>query len=170
MKKRRIVATLAYGKIFSPMIMTMFIVMLFCGVMLIPLLIVFAILRNEYLLLLGLLLSVLCIFLSVYAIVHHIRIKREINLWKQDAVLLMAKSKIIEEKTVYDRGIPQGKEAKVSVKFQYNENKLKHVSGEKIKKDIFHSYKGFDSIFLKYGDCEIDILYSPRFDQVMILK
>ena len=29
---------------------------------------------------------------------------------------------------------------------------------------------GFDELFEEYGDREIDILYSPRFNQVLILE
>ena len=49
---------------------------------------------------------------------------------------------------------------------QGEDEKIVHLS----LKDFVHSKVGLDKLFKEYDDREIDILYSPRFHQVMILE
>ena len=167
MKKRRVVATLAHGRTLSPILNVMVFVWLICGLLVATLSLIYATVNKDWLFLLGVLLCGGMAFLASYLLIYYGKINKEIKCWKEDAVLLEATCKVVNERIV---GRFFGKEAKIMLKFKYDGKKRKCTSGEKIKKDIVHTYKGFDSIFVKYDNCKIDILYSPKFDQVMILK
>ena len=52
---------------------------------------------------------------------------------------------------------------KLKVSFKYNKKKYVKYSGTK-------QTNGYDRVFLKYSDAQITILYSPQFDEVMIIK
>lgn len=168
--KKKIVATLSYGKVPPAFLVVIFITMLLCSIILVPITIIIAVGENQYDFLFLLTFSIVGIPLSTYFLFDYCRAKQMIKLWKQDAVLLKAKSKIIAEQWVSSHVMIQDKVVKLSVTFKYEGKKMKIVSGEQGKKDLFHPIVGFDKLFEQYDDREIDILYSPRFDQVMILK
>lgn len=83
-------------------------------------------------------------------------IRRKIKRWLEDAVLLSAISK-----KLLSAGIPSS--SKIQIEFVYNGKKKKQVSlpGKLLQ---------IQTIFSRYADREIQILYSPKYDQVMILK
>ena len=56
--------------------------------------------------------------------------------------------------------------AKIQVAFEFNGQKYSHLSGDNPNK----IEKGYERIWVKYADREINILYSPTYDQVLILK
>ena len=171
MDKRKIVATLSYGKVPSKFMVGVFTTMLIGSIILIPIIIIMLIAEKQYqFLIISIFAILLGVFLSGYFLFHCYKIKNKIKLWKQDAILLKAKSKIVAEQWVPSYGIIGSKVAKISVTFKYEGKRIKMVSGEQGEKDLFHSKAGFDELFKEYGDREIDILYSPRFNQVMILE
>ena len=102
----------------------------------------------------------ICFFL----IIKNNKLKRRIYLYLEDAVQLSAYSKSID--ALYGRlRFYNGVKIKISFIFQ-GKNYIK-ISGNP-NKDNFEN--GYDRVFIKYCDKKIDILYSPRYDEVMILK
>ena len=171
MDKRKIVATLSYGKVPSRFMVGVFTTMLIGCIILLPIIVSTLIAEKQYqFLIISIFAIVLGLFLSGYFLFHCYKINNKIKLWKQDAVLLKAKSKIVAEQRVPSYGVTEDKVAKISVTFKYEGKRIKIVSEEQGEKDFFHSKVGFDKLFKEYDDREIDILYSPRFHQVMILE
>ena len=167
MQKRRVVATLTHGRVLSPIWYAMLIVWLICNLVIAIVSLIYAIVNKDGLFLLGVFLCAGMAFLAGYLLIYYGKINAEIKEWKEDAVLLEATCEVVSERVCYRL---LEKEAKIIVKFKYANKKRKCTSGERIKKDIAHMHKGHDSIFVKYNHCKIDILYSPQFNQVMILK
>lgn len=99
----------------------------------------------------------------------YLRQSRDIKKWLKDAVLLPAQAMELGR---IENGIIYRTKIKISIKFFYNEQKIIQKSGakNKIKENLFYINVGYDAIFLKYIDREIKILYSPKYDEVMILK
>ena len=77
----------------------------------------------------------------------------------QDAVLVKAKTKGIKKDYF---GFTDIGSRKLEVTFTYNKKKLVKRSGTKPD-------NGFDKVFLPFVDSEIVILYSPQFDEVMLV-
>lgn len=89
----------------------------------------------------------------------YVGIKKEMEMWLKDAVMLKAYStKIKEENTsVVDALVGEVAKYRISIGFKYNGCHYKHKSS-------------VDSCWRDFCDKEIDILYSPRFREVILLK
>ena len=123
---------------------------IFCilGFMLLPIIFLFLILRNE-------------------------KIRKEIKLWLQDAVELGAFCEILlsdhTDTPLLDAifSLPPSK-AKIRVKFKYNGKHYSKDSGYKNKNGEFKN--DYQAVWVKYADKSINILYSPKYDEVIVLK
>lgn len=82
--------------------------------------------------------------------------------WLEDAVEIKAISKKIGENRL---GI-QPRATKIQIKFTWNGIQHRKESTAK----VFGGMEGYVSWFNKYVDKEIAILYSPKYDEVMIIK
>ena len=89
--------------------------------------------------------------------------ERKIRLWLKDAVPLTAQSQIVG---VQKRGLCEFEAVKISVKFVYNGKEHIQTSGNPKRRNASN---GFTFIYNDYTDREIKILYSPSYDQVMVL-
>ena len=98
----------------------------------------------------------------VYLFVRDKKIKKKVVLWLEDAVKTTAYSSKIDEWSIgfYPSVI------KICVKFSLNgltysrESSGTNVGGK----------PGYLGVFKRYADKEISILYSPKYDEVLILK
>ena len=102
-----------------------------------------------------------------YSMLSYLRIRKIVNVWKEDAVEIGAWA--IEK----DRNrINLILRIKISLEFYYNGKKYVKESGEKndMQQDLIYYAPGYDSVYRKYVNRDIRILYSPKYDQVMILK
>lgn len=80
--------------------------------------------------------------------------------WLQDAMLLNAKAKGIKHPNWI---VPEDfGRIKLEITFIYNNKKIKKFSGTK-------PTNGYSLIFFRFADKDINILYSPKYDEVMIL-
>ncbi|MBQ9714428.1 MAG: hypothetical protein IJV83_03815 [Clostridia bacterium] len=97
---------------------------------------------------------------ALYIIIKNYINCKSCKKWVQDAVALNAISEGI--KKAYfgfsDIGL-----RKLKVSFKYDKKKYVKYSGTK-------QGNGYDRVFFRYADAEIKILYSPKFDEVMILN
>lgn len=91
-------------------------------------------------------------------------VEKKIRLWLRDAVPLTAKSQTVAVREI--RARVTYKAIKISVKFFYNGEKHIQASGNPEK---HNETNGFSQAYFDYTNREIKILYSPSYDQVMIL-
>ena len=88
--------------------------------------------------------------------------KRKVALWLKDAVLLEAKCTLLDTRLEVRKSIT-AMAAYVRVKFSYNGKNYTRES----------AYKGdklYLPVYYKYADRKIKIAYSPKYDQVMLIK
>ncbi len=96
-------------------------------------------------------------------IVRDKKLKHKVNIWLEDAVQIKAYSKTID---FVQLGI-QPKQFKIQVSFTVNEKNYSRVSAGKM---FGGGPEGYHKIWAYYADREINILYSEKYDQVLILK
>ena len=99
---------------------------------------------------------------AIYIKVKNDRLKKKILLWLEDAIETIAYSKKIGENRV---GLPP-KATKIRVRFAINGVTYKRESTAK----IVGGQRGYLGTYNKYANREIRILYSPKYDEVLILK
>ncbi len=169
MNEYKIIASLTYGKKISRAIMALIYITLLICVFIVVFTIFCAIYYSEYEVLICLFLPLIGIPGLVYIIIVISKENRYIRRWKSDSVILSAYA--IEVDRIENR-LTNIVKLKISVKFIYNGIKMIQESGEKNNKksSIFYIHPGYDAIFLKYVDHPINILYSPTYDQVLLLK
>lgn len=99
-------------------------------------------------------------------IIRNEKIRKKVILWLQDAIKISGYSKNIGTK--YWLGIPL---IKIQVEFELAGIKFVRTS-EREKRGVFDLGRpvGYFSGITKFVDRKIDILYSPKYDQVMVLK
>lgn len=169
----KIVATLSYGRFLSGFLFALIIAALILGIILfltmsiIALLMVVNIIEytsDDLPILIGTTIIALCdILIMSYFLYKRSFQRKKIIEWLADAVQLRAHSRAID----IFKMIFHPADVELEVKFIY-EN-IRHVKNSSNLTDILHK-KGHDKIFRYFADREINILYSPSFDEVIILK
>ena len=119
--------------------------------------------------------GLLLILYMLFNILKHKKLTKHIKEWLKDAIELEAYCKYIDNFKV----MGQPTQVKIQVEFKYNGKKITKLSGD----ELYHECKnsmypinkystrtGYDWFFKKFADREIKILYSPKYDQVLILK
>ena len=96
----------------------------------------------------------------VFTIVRKLRLKKKIYLWLDDAVERYATTIAIDKRYWLIRPA-----TKLKVKFKYKHKNYIMYSG-----DPSNGNKGYYKTLSKYADRTIKILYSPSYNQVLILK
>lgn len=108
--------------------------------------------------------SLLPIVLTIMVMKNE-KMRKNVYLWMEDAVLVNAFAKCV--------GLKKQLGIFPSVKLQVN-FKMDGISYSKESRSNHYKTKNFEEgyyyIWSKYADKEIRILYSPKYDQVMILK
>jgi hypothetical protein len=164
-KKYNIVASLSHGRILSKSLGLFLGIFAFMGIAIV----IFALscwdfwsLQNQTL---G---AIACIGVGILfflcggiMLLRDVLLKRKIRLWLQDAVELKAHSQKFDTQASFPTF--NFCYIKIFISFSYNHKKMSRYSGDK-------SHSGYDTVFYKYADKDIDILYSPKYDEVMILK
>ena len=169
MDNYKIIASLTYGKKFSVGVLVLFYIGLLLNVLTVPLAVFCAVYYAEYEVLVGLFLPLIGIPGLSYIIIVVSRENRNIRRWEKDSVMLFAH---VSEVDRMGNGAINTVKVKISVKFNYNGVKRIQESGEKNNKksNIFYIHPGYDAIFLKCIGDRRRILYSPAYDQVLLLK
>lgn len=91
------------------------------------------------------------------------KIKKLVSLYLEDAIESTGHGSTVQRSSGCFH-IPAT--TKICVKFKYNGKVLKRVSSAK----NMGNPKGCSSVFNKYAESEFRILYTPKYDDVMILK
>lgn len=113
--------------------------------------------------------GILCILIGIgflivvsYCLMKDKKIKRQAVIWLEDAIELKAHSHKIDEHRL---GF-QPKATKIQIDFILNNNHYKIESTCK----VFGCYEGCVGCFNKYADRDVNILYSPKYNEVFIIK
>jgi len=169
MRDYKIVATLTYGKKISTGLCTIGIISILLLLGMIPLTIICAISSTEPAVLSCLSLPLIGIPGLSYVIFIYLKEHQDIKKWMKDAVLLPAHAMEVDR---IENSVNHIIKLKILVKFIYNGQKIIQESGAKntIKESMLYIHPGYDAIYRKYIDRPINILYSPEFDQVLIIK
>ena len=177
LKLNRIDASLKYGQFFTgKWLMFFYLLIAFCSVIPISTLVfLFLVLygieafdADTIIVFVGSnLISFLIIFGAIYVLYKNNKLKKKIILWLNDAVYLKAQTTTLDRFRTFGHPVA---ETKLQVEFYiYNYRKI-CTSEDKSKKDHWYRRNGFFKILSKYADKTISIMYSPKYDQVMILK
>ncbi len=90
------------------------------------------------------------------------KLSKDVMLWLEDAIEIKAYSQKLGENRL---GF-QPKATKIRVSF--------NIGGKHFRKDSsltpFGGWEGYAGCFNKYADREVNIMYSPKYDEVLILK
>lgn len=154
-KKIKIAATLKYGIGTSEGLIVLVIIAMVLSVAMIGLCIAAIVWDDEYSWIVGITVGT-CIFVLFAKILNGtIKTKKIIESWTKDAVLLQG------ECTCIDKDYPMVRRgfiviSKISVRFKYNDKWIEKRS------NVYHM------LFNKYIGMKIGILYSPKYDEVMI--
>ena len=158
---KKIVASLKYGRIHRKSLIFLWIMFLlgfFLGIY--SFVFLFSVERSLVGFICGFLSGILFLGTALYIIMKNYINCKNCKKWVQDAIELNATS--VGIKKAYfgfsDIGL-----RKLKVSFKYNKKKYVRYSGTK-------QGNGYDRVFFRYADAEIKILYSPEFDEVMILN
>ena len=106
-------------------------------------------------------LSLMLISIVLFLVIRDKANKKKISIWLQDAVMLKAYSRKIDE--INKLFLPKG----ILIEVSFELNGIPHTKESSAK--VFGGKKAYYSIS-KYADRQINIMYSPNFDEVMILK
>lgn len=98
----------------------------------------------------------------VYVKVKDTKIKKTVTIWLEDAIQLQAHCKKVDQIMA---GM-QPKAVKIKVTFKLDDKVFSKVSTAK----VFGGQSGYLGTFTKYADKDVVILYSPRYDEVLIVK
>lgn len=169
-KKYKLVASLRYGE-YQEVIFIISIILSVLGVTAVP----FGIYECRTEIVEVVALSILlCIILAIALVIicHCAKVKREYNKCLEDGVILDATTEITDKVSG-----PQVSEvihptARIKVHFYYNGKKITKRSGVENYKQIYDGTRqaGYDKVFFRYGNREIKILYSEKYDHVFIIK
>ncbi|MBE7089792.1 MAG: hypothetical protein E7362_03200 [Clostridiales bacterium] len=169
MKKHNLVASLEYGKILSLFAKLLFYIIMFISVILSIVFVFVFCFNNQEGYIAGIL---VCVVWAVLSLLFIVRDNKILKIYKQclnDAVELEAESTITDR--AYE-SIRTFLKVRISVKFYYKNKKIIKKSGTLGYAQIFDGSKraGYNIVFNKYGDRNIKILYSEKYDHVFILK
>lgn len=163
---KKISASLEFGAIYSGFFLGFLYAMLFLGIITSCLILAIAILEDIRLLICFFVLFIISLCFIIVIIINHNNCKK-IKKWAEDSVRLTAYSSSLDNAMVFSGFIPL-RAKKISVKFKYDGRTIIKESGR--TGAHISSLNGYSALLKKYADREIDILYSPKYDQVMILK
>ena len=162
--RQDIIATLKYGKlrgIRSYIFYGLLVFLMFFVVWISDITNTFA---QRLIMIVAYLISILMMIAYFVAVIQNEVVKRKLMKWLEDAIQLKAYTEGIEHpiQTRYTAGI-----MKLKISFKYEGKLIKKYSGS--NEDIY-SNNGYDRIFNQFADKEINILYSPKYDEVILLN
>lgn len=111
--------------------------------------------------------SILVMFGTIYVLYKNNKLKKKIILWLSDAVQLTAQTTTLDRFRTFGHPVA---ETKLQVEFCIDNYRKICTSEDESKKDHWYKRNGFFKILSKYADKKITIMYSPKYDQVLILK
>ena len=111
--------------------------------------------------------SLITIFGTIYVLYRNNKLKKKIILWLDDAIELNAQTTVLDSFRTLGQPVA---ETKLLVEFYIDNYRKICTSEDKSRKDHWYRRNGFYKILSKYANKSIKIMYSPKYDQVIILK
>ncbi len=103
----------------------------------------------------------------IYVLYRNCKLKKKILIWLEDAIELTAETTTLDRFRTFGHPIA---ETKLQVEFYYCGVLKIQSSYDDAKEDHWYKRNGFFKILSKYADRTIKILYSPKYDEILILK
>ena len=107
--------------------------------------------------------GVLFFCVCLFVIIKNFKFKKKLLNWQNDFIELHAYSKKIDS---CKYGLFSPIASKIQVQFRIGDKRIRKDSSFK----AFGGGEGYSNAFNKYANRQIQILYSPKYDQVLILK
>lgn len=104
--------------------------------------------------------------LIVYVLITKHRLKKKIYRWMEDAVSLYAESFAVSRIRFV---LAWHSETKLKLIFHYKKEKIVLYSGDPAKNYHILKANGYYRVLEKYSDRKVDILYSPKYNEVMFV-
>lgn len=165
-KMNRVAASLEHGRILSKKWITFLHAIIFLALILIAGIIAIGITENV-MALFALIFPVLIITIFVFLIVKDFLLKKKLKMCLYDAVELNATTSKVGTYRYYMGGTMY----KIRVKFNFNGKTITRNSGKQcVESNSYSTKAGYDEVFKKFVDRQIKILYSIKYDQVLILN
>ena len=152
----KIVASLKYGRIYGKRMKMLFVAVIFMGVLWI---VVSTNLQSTKWVVLGIIEGILICCFGVYYLAKNYNLKKRVKIWEIDAIQL--KACVYQESNSVSYNPLH---IKIHLIFEYQNQTMKKISG------TGKGQSGFDIMYKQFVNKEIDILYSPKYDEVMLLK
>lgn len=106
----------------------------------------------------------ICMLASVIGtaifLAKQLKLKKDIYLWLDDAIKVVA--------TTYTVDTTPRNATKLKVKLRYKKHIYNLYSGDPYKYAVFTNV-GFSRSFTKFADKQVEVLYSPKYQQVLFL-
>ena len=113
----------------------------------------------------GNIVTLLCAGIYEFLLFKQYRLKKAIYLWFDDMIELNADTRSIDKKYWF------GVSTKLKIEFCYDKKKYSFQSGEPAGKfDWLINNNGYFKVLTKYADRKVKILFSPKYEQILILK
>ena len=163
---KEIAGTLSFGAIYTGWVKWLMISMFVCCVALIIYGCIVALALDSEMFILSAIAAFFAICFFVPIVINFKNCKK-IKEYLKDAVKLNAFARAIGTSSTSTLVFRQ-RTTKLAVSFKYNNKTVVRESG---KKDVtFSAINGYSALFNKYADRELTILYSPKYDEVILLK
>lgn len=163
--RQHVVASLEYGRVWPKKMDYFWYFTIFISLVCLGLFIAITIVFKELLYLCILIMPCLLLPVSVWFLIHTNKLKRLIKLWLEDAVPIETRTKTVDTYFTF-RDFSKS----IKIDFKFKGKRITRYSGKRDNKSSgFNSSSGYDSIFIRLADKEVTILYSEKYDQVLIL-
>lgn len=168
-KLKKVAGTLEYGPLIRGWDLTARVVLIFCFVFFAALFL-WLTLTEEMgaFFAIGFLAMVGCAIGSLVNLIKHHRYRKAIRLWIQDAVPYTVFAEKVDEDGIEYRWEHPSPGVRIVVRFRYQGRRITRFSGA--GRNGLNTREGYYPGWNKYCNREIDILYSPKYDQVIVLK
>ncbi len=171
-KLKKVAGSLEYGPLMQRWELIMQVGGIFCSAFFVALLLWMAFTEEEMeaapvLFAIVALLMVGCASVFLVNLIKNHRHLKAIGRWMQDAVPYTVFAEKVDEDRIGYRWkyLPA---VRIAVRFRYQGRRITRFSGE--GRNGLNTRNGYAPGWKKYCDREINILYSPKYDQVIVLK
>lgn len=172
-KLKRVAGTLEYGPLLQGWELKMQVGAIFCFIFFAAFLLWLAFTEEEMeaavvMFAIGALAMVGCAIGFLVNLIKHHRYRKAIGRWMQDAVPYTVFAEKVDEDGIEYRWEHPSPGVRIVVRFRYQGRRITRFSGA--GRNGLNTREGYYPGWNKYCNREIDILYSPKYDQVIVLK
>ncbi len=163
---KKIATTLEFGAVYAGAFLVFLYSALIMAIVATCLMLLLSVTKDSQLYIAFAICGIISICFLLVILINHKNCKK-VKEWLKDSIPLKAYCKTLDESITFSGFLPL-KSKKVIITFTFNGQTISKESGKKNQSQF--SLNGYSVLIKKYADRKIDILYSPKYDQVMILK